>query len=1060
LRLEVVVRGAGTAANRMRLRSFDFALGTVLLSSILAAPCAAAQSPPAASGAAASAPQITGDWRDSAPVALAQSKPPASAATTLAAPPNLALSRMLLLLVPDPAQQQALTAELSSQQDLSSPQYHRWLTPRQFAQTYGNNSSDVAAVAAWLESEGFTLAPLPAGRGWIEFSGTVAQVEQAFATRVGLISSPQGARAVLIAGISIPAALAPVIAGLVSLDGVVSAPALVPPQPLTVSAADLAVVTSPSSAAALTPRVAAQLLDLAPLTFEGVDGAGQTIAIAARSNVNIADVAAFRAAFGLPASPLMVLPDGADPGLTDSQAEATLAASWAGATAPGAQVLLVPAATTEATDGVDLSLAAIVDQDFSNVDRASVIAIGYSSCEAALSSAHQAFYAALYRQAAAEGISVIAAAGDSGAAACTPAGGSAPVSTGYGVNALASTPWNTAAGVAGYGSGSLSNGDSALAAWSPANPADPAYAGGGGSSIVYARPAWQPLAQHVDPELAAGQNRQLPDLALPTAIDSASSPGLAFCLSSPTISSSASTGCTLVRSGGSGMAAAIFAGVAALVDQKAGAQGNLAPRLYAASGAAASSGVFLDVDQGTSQLACQPGSSSCSASDEIGFVAGPGYDLATGLGVPGVEKLVNALASPAVTPITPTVSLTVSPVEAGNAYNPSAIVTFTATVVDPTAAGIPTGTVAIYDSANSDALTPTTTLISNGSAATGSSATFNVELSSLFSYAHLPATGAYSLGVSFTDPTGTYANCQCGNLLIVTSAPSPTILTLASSNNSPVLGSTITITVTAGVSAAGPPAGSVPPTGPVTLYVNGAAAATANFSTAGGVTSATFSVTVNSTIESFQATYPGDANYISATSNLVTLPVEGFMLAPAPSNPPANLDIVLGGAGSEAFVVTGVGGYSAQVQVVCAVASQDDMTCTPNPQQVTPTGTVTFVVQSFVNGGPEYASRKRQTTHLLWPRAAGGAALACLAFFLLPPRSRSRQSLRLGQRRALLLLLLLIGVAASGIGCSSGTLSTLGTPLGVATLKVTATAYVDNTAVSQSVYFTVNVQPQ
>ena len=141
--------------------------------------------------------------------------------------------------------------------------------------------------------------------------------------------------------------------------------------------------------------------------------------------MNSADIAAFRSAFGLPASPLAIALNGPDPGLAtgdNDQAEATLAASWAGAAAPGAQILLAPAATTSATDGVDLSLAAIVDQRLANV-----VAVGYSACEASLSPAHQAFYSALYQQAAAEGISIIAASGDSGAAACTPAGGTAPV---------------------------------------------------------------------------------------------------------------------------------------------------------------------------------------------------------------------------------------------------------------------------------------------------------------------------------------------------------------------------------------------------------------------------------------------------------------------------------------------------------------------------------------------------------------------------------------------------------------------------------------------------------
>jgi hypothetical protein len=98
-----------------------------------------------------------------------------------------------------------------------------------------------------------------------------------------------------------------------------------------------------------------------------------------------------------------------------------------------------------------------------------------------------------------------------------------------------------------------------------------------------------------------------------------------------------------VRSGGSGVAAAYFSGIAALIDQKNGAQGNLTPSLYA-TGRIGS--VFNDVTQGAAKLACTPGSSGCDASGQIGFAAGSGYDLATGLGVPDVRKLVTTFRTP------------------------------------------------------------------------------------------------------------------------------------------------------------------------------------------------------------------------------------------------------------------------------------------------------------------------------------------------------------------------------------------------------------------------------
>ena len=217
----------------------------------------------------------------------------------------------------------------------------------------------------------------------------------------------------IVGNISVPGALSPLVQGLVSLDGALAMPAITMPQPVSATADELAAQTTPGTTLPLSPQLASQLLNLAALHSAGINGAGETIAIPSRSNVSAADVDAFRTAFALPAMTLKVVPNGVDPGLAGDRAAATLAASWAGVAAPGAQIVLVPSATTDATDGLDLSLADLVDRALANT-----VAVGYSSCEAGLSAAHQAFYDALYRQAAAEGIAVIAASGDSGASAC------------------------------------------------------------------------------------------------------------------------------------------------------------------------------------------------------------------------------------------------------------------------------------------------------------------------------------------------------------------------------------------------------------------------------------------------------------------------------------------------------------------------------------------------------------------------------------------------------------------------------------------------------------------
>jgi hypothetical protein len=212
--------------------------------------------------------------------------------------------------------------------------------------------------------------------------------------------------------------------------------------------------------------------------------------------------------------------------------------------------------------------------------------------------------------------------------------------------------------------------------------------------------------------------------------------------------------------------------------------------------------------------------------------------------------------------------------------------------------------------------------------------------------------------------------------------------------------------------------------------------------------------------DSITAFYVGDLYYNPGTSNTLSLLIQNFTITPSPSNPATNLTIVKGDAGSASFIITGLGGFNNEVQVVCAVPTQDDMTCTVTPQQVVPTATVTFVVQTFITGGPS-STIVSNHSEPLWPRSIGGTALALLAFFLLPFGRRARIFTGRSTRRFLVLLLLLVGLGGVGIGCNSVStntpLSSVGTPLGVATLKITASAYVDNTVVSQSQYLTVNV---
>ena len=816
---------------------------------------------------------------------------------------QIKLERMLLLLKPTDKQQSALDALLNAQQTRGNAQFHQWVAPAEFADRFAPSSADTNKVATWLRTQGFTVAALPQSRGWIEFSGTAAQVTAAFGTSVAPLqqsiqsASFSGMRYQLSGKASFPASISATIRGLVSLDGTEAVSASTAYHVLDTNVKALAAAKSIETASVLTPALAATLLHLPGASNEtssntsetsssetgsSETGAGQSIAILSRSSVRPEDFAAFRKSFGLPESQLEIQPGATKstpaPGRNEEEAAAMAAASWAGVAAPGAHIMLVPAATTNATDGVDLALAAAVDQSL-----AGTISIGFSSCESGMNAAHQAFYASVYRQAAAEGIAIIAATGDSGAAACHAASDTSSIQTGLAVNALASTPWNTSIGAVAVSavssdsekaepSGSIPGSRTvSLNAWQTAAASQSLYATGGGSSTLYPLPAWQsaqglPAAgtapSNTQPsQQSASQHRSLPDISLPTVVaagEMGSKAGSAFCLSAETSNET----CRLVSSGGSAVSAAVFSGIAAVLAGKYGPQGNLAPNLYtlehsdlslAASNAQSKAAAnFSDVTAGSAKLPCESGSANCSQSGEIGFDASAGYDLASGLGSINAQALIHNWATPL---DTGTASDTVEMVNVGGmTYNPSASITLTAKVISGSGSTVPTGTIQFYDETVSSNTGTPVTLATDGTASYTEKGQFT--------------NGGHNIAAIYSGDT-TYQPNE-SQPVTINIQPSATSMTVMPSTTTPAGGSIVTVT---GIVTATNP-GATAPTGLITVNLDGITQGTGTLSTTGTTTSASVSVTVPASgAHTIQGTYAGDTNYNNSTSPAVTVTI-------------------------------------------------------------------------------------------------------------------------------------------------------------------------------------------
>src|SRR6516164_3933943 len=171
---------------------------------------------------------------------------------------------------PSAAQQKDLDKFIAELGDRSSPNYHKYLTPKQFADRFGMSRNDIAKVKSWLESQGFTNIRVSNSRNRVSFDGTFAQVEATFATEFHhyLVNGElHFANAI---NPSVPAAMADSVRGVGNLHDF-------RPKPRAKVKPDF--TSSVSGNHFLTPGDFATIYDLQQLYSAGIDGTGQTIAV-------------------------------------------------------------------------------------------------------------------------------------------------------------------------------------------------------------------------------------------------------------------------------------------------------------------------------------------------------------------------------------------------------------------------------------------------------------------------------------------------------------------------------------------------------------------------------------------------------------------------------------------------------------------------------------------------------------------------------------------------------------------------------------------------------------
>ncbi len=951
-------------------------------------------------------------------------------------PADTQLSSVAIVFNRSAAQKADLDQLLAAQQDRTSPLYHQWLTPEQYGARFGLPASDIGQVKNWLTRQGFAIVRVARSSTEIVFSGTAAQVNAALHTELHQYLINGETHFANATEPSVPEAIAPVVLGFRNLSNFRPKPHVRRPDPQFTS--------SLSGNHFLVPDDFATIYDLQSLYAAGFDGTGETIAIVGQSAVSNTDIDAFRTAANLPTTPAVTMTlvpgTGTSTACTGDETESDLDIEWAGGIAKNATINFVyvgvvsPLTCTTTTSSAFDSITYAVDNAV-----APVISSSYGLCEAMLGQSYAMTVQQEAQQANAQGETMVAAAGDDGAADCDFEVSTATM--GLAVDVPAAVPEVTGLG----GSEFLADVNSPASYWNASNNANqgsaiqyipeetwndtqqnisngvtPAIAaGGGGASIFFTKPTWQ-----TGTGVPADGQRDVPDLAFSASANhdgylicsqdyfTSQGQSLTSCAGGSNGPFRASDGQSLAVVGGTSAAAPSFAAILAIINQatKSTGSGNINSVLYPL---AATPNVFHDITTGNNIVPCTQGTPNCPSTSpfQFGFSAGAGYDQVTGLG--SVDGFVLANAWPnsnaSRTPTTVTVSSSSPTVNAGSPVTLSATIAGGTSpvntvqfLVDGTGFGSP-----IAVSGGKAALQTST--IPGGSHSV--TATYNGDLN------NLPSTSAAITQVvsDFNAPSASPTSISLAPGAVGTS-------TLTISGESTFSGS-VALTCAASSTAAGITC-SIAPTS-VTL-TNGAASTmpTLTVTTSGSATPAgSYSVTVTGT--------SGSTTHSSA----VALTVLDFN---APVASPTALSLAPGGMGTSSLTISAASGFNGSVALTCTASSTTaGIKCSIAPTSVTLTNgaTSTMPVLTVTTTGPSAALTK--PAGMGWFLATGSVGLAGIFMIGVPTRRRKLSGL---------LGLALFAFMATGVGCGGGSTSggggggSTGTPAGSYTITVTGTS--------------------
>ena len=553
-----------------------------------------------------------------------------------------------------PTHEDELDQLLREQYDAASPQYGRWLPTGEFARRFGPSPADIQQVTDWLQGQGLTQTSVT--NMAVQATAPAEAVERALGVDLSTYRLADGATGfVPSAAPLVPRAVADSVATIVGLSDTVRFEPAVDPTPGRAFGAEpaargAATFAQPSANPAACSKARSfggniywtgdqlsRFYHVNDLFASDLTGKRKTIALLELGRSRPSDNAAYMKCFGIHNTVKVKHIDGGAPADVNATLEANIDIQSAATQAPHSTVISYEAPNT--SQGEYDAYNRIVDDN-----TAQVVSTSWGKCEALLEAEPNGsvFIDALhtlFKQAAAQGQTVFAAAGDTGSVDCYD-GTTTPPSDTLQVDNPADDPFVTGVGGTALEKQGLEpvwndcEGRSGTACATGGGKA-----GGGGQSHHFHRPSWQRVAANA----TCTTCRQVPDISANAGV------GQVFYDSGFATPPDAWTAV-----GGTSIAAPLMAGVIADVAQgcRGGRIGNLAPKINALAKLKVYGTALVDINRGinwTNTSIESPGNNDLTRGHNNTWKTAKGFDLATGLGRP----IASGIACPQINSVTP-----------------------------------------------------------------------------------------------------------------------------------------------------------------------------------------------------------------------------------------------------------------------------------------------------------------------------------------------------------------------------------------------------------------------